>query len=789
MIVGMDFGTTNSGMAVYDGEQIRLIPLDFANRNPSVARTALYITNDRNLYIGREAMEQYYEQNLNRPVKMERVWVGEIEMTFAELPTFIRDVYIEKDLFEPGRLFRSFKMGLSSESYLGTVVGSSYYFLEDIIAIYLYLAKTRAEAYLQTELDTIVLGRPVRFSDNEEQNQFAKERLLQSAFRAGYSRVYLQEEPIAAAYYYETTIQEEQNVLIFDFGGGTLDISILRIGNPKTREVLATGGIPIAGDIFDQRIIRHKLPKHFGEGTMYRSGNKDLQVPSTFFEAFTNWQELMNLQMPETLDKLKTIQHTAEKPKKLQSLINLITTNYGMKMFDVAEEGKRKLSDGMYTTMKFEGEGFYINEMLTRIEFERIIRPQMNAIAKRLDEVVASAGLKPDAINAVIRTGGSSQIPVFIEMLESRFGAEKVKDVDVFSSVTSGLGILAHQIEQGELDSPVYTPDTTEGGAHLNTNKQGGIPVIDLDLMKRLIDQREEEPEISEDSARIFISQLDNQKLQVLELADYEHDTAYKLPRPDNAMYERFPYLLNSQAKMLFLTSEYRAILRSARELADLYAVGFSLEANEGFRSNAFGSEHITGICRWDTLQNSESILFLSTLGYALVLRGQQLLEKLDQPVPYNLQKLRGYPAILIGASNEDEFVVFSDSGRGLRIKHSTLSHLEQRILQVPMKNKIVSAIAVSQPSQILLVTKSGYGKLIETESIPLAKETGTNGTKISIRANLVSAVLVQKQRYTLVTNQRMIPIDPSTIPLQNLAKTDHKLVKLKKGEQVLGII
>lgn len=135
MIVGMDFGTTNSGMAVYDGKQLQLVPLDPANRNPHVARTALYITNDRSIYIGRDATNTYYEQNLNRPSKMEMVHVGEIELTFAELPTFVRDVYIEKDIYSPGRLFLSFKMGLSSQNYLGTIVGLQYFFLEDIIAI------------------------------------------------------------------------------------------------------------------------------------------------------------------------------------------------------------------------------------------------------------------------------------------------------------------------------------------------------------------------------------------------------------------------------------------------------------------------------------------------------------------------------------------------------------------------------------------------------------------------------------------------------------------------------
>ncbi|MEQ9031795.1 MAG: hypothetical protein RLP44_23970, partial [Aggregatilineales bacterium] len=129
MIVGMDFGTTNSGMSVFDGERLHLIPLDPTNKNPYVARTAMYITNARSVHIGRDAVNTYYDQNLNRPFKLERVRVGEVEMTFAEIGTFIKDVYIEKDVYSPGRLFLSFKMGLSANNYLGTVVGTDYYFL------------------------------------------------------------------------------------------------------------------------------------------------------------------------------------------------------------------------------------------------------------------------------------------------------------------------------------------------------------------------------------------------------------------------------------------------------------------------------------------------------------------------------------------------------------------------------------------------------------------------------------------------------------------------------------
>src|SRR5690606_26875255 len=111
MIAGMDFGTTNSGMAVYDGRALRLLPLDRANENPRVLRTALYVTNDQEVVIGREALNEFFNRNVGRPVKLERVWVGEIEVRGADM-FFIRDVYVWVDVMSPGRLFLSFKTNL-----------------------------------------------------------------------------------------------------------------------------------------------------------------------------------------------------------------------------------------------------------------------------------------------------------------------------------------------------------------------------------------------------------------------------------------------------------------------------------------------------------------------------------------------------------------------------------------------------------------------------------------------------------------------------------------------------
>lgn len=778
MIVGMDFGTTNSGMAVYDGQQLRLIPLDPANVNPHVARSALYITNDRTIHIGRDAIETYYRQNLGRPSRYEMVSVGEIELTFAELPSFVREVFAERDVYSPGRLFLSFKMGLSSPNYLGTLVGANYFYLEHIIATYLYLTRQRAQAMLQTELDTIVLGRPVRYSDDATHNELARERLLQAAFRAGYKTVYLQYEPVAAAHYYETFINREQNVLIFDFGGGTLDISILRLGSPNARRVLASGGIPIAGDVFDQKIVRALLPPHLGEGETYRAGNDDLPVPSSFYNAFSSWQDLLALQRRERLDALERIKRTALNPDKIHMLIQLIQSNYGIKLFDIAEAGKRALSSAQQVSLLFNGPGFTVQEALSRLEFERLIRSEYRRISERLDEVVRQAGLRDDQIDAVIRTGGSSQIPAFIHLLERRFGADKVRDIDTFSSVTAGLGVIAHQVEAGELDLTAHTLAGHTEPDYLKSKKQGGIPVVDFDLLKRLMDLKERS-EAAPDQTVIVLAGSDGGSLQSIQQPLASPNGAPPvLHLPDDLRAPVDAFLPDEP--VLLMTTDYRFLLRSARELADLQEAGLDFATIENFHRDAFGKETICALAHAAGWDDAASLLVLTTRGYGKLMAAQPFMNRLKQGIPYRMERSRGYPAAVLPVAPGGEVVLVSHAGRAIRMPVEALSSLEERLIQLPADGGIIGVLSLRQPAEILLAAAGGYCQTVLSTDIPLTAAFNTTGTKIISRAQPVIARLRQPGcPLWAITTRRALPVTPNAA---------GRLLRLDKGEVLVSL-
>ena len=263
--VGIDFGTSNSGVALYDGQRVHLLPVDPKNVIPEVIKTVLYITKDYRPLIGQEAVEHYYRDNVNRQRRFVKQWAGEIDVRGADM-FYVRDIYVYVDELKPGRLLQYLKTALRKDGYTGTQIFERYYTVGDLAKTYLSLLKQRAENVLGEQIDSVTLGRPVKFSEHAEQDRKAQETLRQAALEAGFKEVDFELEPIAAALDYEQSITQPQNVVIFDFGGGTLDIAVMRLGDPDRRELYASGGVDIAGSDFDRSIIEKRMLSHFGLG-------------------------------------------------------------------------------------------------------------------------------------------------------------------------------------------------------------------------------------------------------------------------------------------------------------------------------------------------------------------------------------------------------------------------------------------------------------------------------------------------------------------------------------------
>ena len=442
MRIGLDFGTTNSGAAAFDGQRMRVFPLDSTSYDPTVMRSTLYVTRGHQVLIGQEAIDTYYRQNTGRPSKMVRQYIGEIELTFAEVGTFVRDVYVLVDELTPGRLLRSLKSELAT-SYEGTTLFGRYYELEELIAIYLREIRERVGAETGQTVDGVVLGRPVNFANSgtDADNQRAEDRLRRAAEIAGFRDVTFELEPVAAALHYELTAGKLQNVVIFDFGGGTLDITVMRVGEPGQRRVFSTAGVGIAGDAFDRRIVEGVLLDHFGRGTTW--GEDGAPFPSQYTDGLVNWQTIPELNRPETLHFLQLAQITGSHPARVRALESLLINNHAVRLIDEVERAKIALSTARFATIRLTGEDIGVWQPITRSQFEALIADATRRIEACLLDTLARSGLEAGEIDAVVRTGGSAQIPCFIEMMGRIFGPEKVVLSDVFSGVTSGLAIRA----------------------------------------------------------------------------------------------------------------------------------------------------------------------------------------------------------------------------------------------------------------------------------------------------------------------------------------------------------
>jgi len=489
MRIGLDFGTTNSGAAVFDGQRVHVLPLERSaeppspasrqsstSHDPTVIRSTMYITRDHEVSIGRQAIETYYRQNIGRPSRLVRQYVGEIEMTVGDVgsvkgypvgsSTFVRDVYVLVDELTPGRLLRSLKSGLAT-SYEGTTIFGRYYALEDLVALYLREIRERVEAVTGQTVEGVVLGRPVNFvsSSGEADNQRAVDRLRRAAQEAGFREVAFELEPVAAALHYELRVSKPQNVVVFDLGGGTLDITVMRVGEPgrgrsrKDRQVFATGGVGIAGDAFDQRVIEALLLDHFGRGSIVRLGAHDgardenaTPFPRQYTDALVNWQAVPELTKPETLHFLQLAQISGSHPARIKALESLLVNNYAARLFDEVERAKIDLSTGHFALIRLAEEEIDVWQPLTRSHFESLIADEARRIEACLLDTLDLSGLRPDDIDAVVRTGGSAQIPFFIDMLGRVFDPERVVLIEVFSGVTAGLAIRAGMGEDDEFN-------------------------------------------------------------------------------------------------------------------------------------------------------------------------------------------------------------------------------------------------------------------------------------------------------------------------------------------------
>lgn len=421
-LYAVDFGTSNSLLvAVDERTAAEPLALDDKARDPTVFRSILFFESGSWAF-GAEALERYVASGMR------------------------------------GRFLRSLKRFLPVESFTETRIGSRSVKLEELVGIFLREMKQRADRHYGVDVRSVVLGRPARFADEERADALAERRLEAAARFAGFEAVHFCQEPVAAAYDFQSRLEQPQTVLIADFGGGTSDFAVARLERSKAEtEVLATGGIRLAGDAFDGAIMRHSVARHFGAEVRYRLpfGSNVLTMPRPLVETLCSPAETCLLARRDILRFLSDVRASAlgeDDRRVIDQLLCLVEDSLGFQIFEAIETVKRELSDAELARLEFEYPGIAIREDITRVAFERYTEPVVRAILERLDATVAASGLTPLQIDLVCCTGGTARVRALSAGIHARFGPERLVRTRSLHSVIQGLGERAKLLlTQGQL--------------------------------------------------------------------------------------------------------------------------------------------------------------------------------------------------------------------------------------------------------------------------------------------------------------------------------------------------
>lgn len=422
--------------------------------------TATHLDRDLVTTTGEEAVEQYIEENRNRIVELTAEVIAKTTLVVsasdplnphAESKSVEHKIYGQaiNDRGLPGRLFRGIKRLLGNSGIRRLIVFDHPFRLVALITPVLLRMRQTVESAIDSPVECIHLGHPVKFEGHDRfRNKLALSRLGEACNHAGFKRVVFYPEPVAAtlSFLHEEKHAAKGTVLTVDFGGGTLDLSVVRYDGTEF-EVLATDGLSLGGDHIDQLIFTELLFPLLGKGEMWSRVVDGRLITNEFpfdeFEAYLlNWAVTYTLNQSRYRSKVvDCIKQGGEMAIKFQRLDDLITHNYSYVAFQAIKSAKAALSSVEETVLDIAELDLSIP--FKREKLESMMVNMLAQIRSALDDLLLQAGLAYAEVDVVIRTGGSSQIVAIKKILEDFFPG-KVTEHDPFTSVAAGLAIASY---------------------------------------------------------------------------------------------------------------------------------------------------------------------------------------------------------------------------------------------------------------------------------------------------------------------------------------------------------
>jgi hypothetical chaperone protein len=409
----IDFGTSNSAVAVPDGATLRLAPVEGAY---TTLPTSVFFNTDENTReFGRAALEAYI------------------------------------DGFD-GRLMRSMKSILGSplaENSTDLGDGSAIKYTE-VIAIFLDHLKRSAEKSAGGLIERAVVGRPVFFVDDDPRaDQLAQAQLEAAARSVGLREIHFQYEPIAAAFDYESHLTQEGLVLVADIGGGTSDFSLVRVGPERMKrverkdDVLAHHGVHVAGTDFDRRVELVTILRELGYQTLDPEGR---EIPNRTYFDLATWHLINTVYAPKRVSELALMRHLFVEVRHHDRLMRVVERRLGHALAAHAEEAKIGVAAGGDTVIDLDEVEDDLRLAFDEAQLIKAGHDDTQRIVQAARDTVQRAGVAPRDIGAVYFTGGSTGLAFLSGALSAAFPDAKPVFGDRLASVATGLGIHARRL-------------------------------------------------------------------------------------------------------------------------------------------------------------------------------------------------------------------------------------------------------------------------------------------------------------------------------------------------------
>lgn len=438
-IIGIDLGTTNSCVAFMEGGQAKVIPnAEWGRTTPSVVASKKGET-----IVGMPARRQAVTNPANTIYSAKRF----IGRKFSEVSEELKNV--------------SFKVTKGSDGGCMIEWEGKPVRPEEISAKVLEKLKEDAEKFLWQKVTEAVITVPAYFNDSERQATINAGKI------AGLDVKRIVNEPTAAALAYGVDKNKDQKVAVYDFGGGTFDISILEIGSEGTFEVLATNGdTHLGGDDFDQAIFEYVM---------------------------SEFQKETGIDLRKDAMAIQRVRSAAEKAKIELSSATSTEIN----------EPFIAMNDGVPSNL---------NITLTRAKFEELIADLIERSIEPCRKVMADAGLQPSQIHEVILVGGSTRVPLVKAKVEQFFAKKPNETVNPDEAVALGAAIQAGII-QGDVKD-VLLLDVTPLSLGIET--LGGV-------MTRMIERN---TTIPSSKSQVYSTAADNQDSVEIHILQGEREMA-----------------------------------------------------------------------------------------------------------------------------------------------------------------------------------------------------------------------------------------------------------------------